>query len=269
MKIIDAHMHTVLELKSKEWAKRNNIDFSENGLRKECKENDIEQVISIAGDTKLPTPMGLEKIRQQQIIDPNIHAVIGVNPEIKISKAIMKEIRSDIISGKIKGIKIFLGYFHRYANDKVYHPFYRLAAEYGCPVIFHTGDTFSETAKLKYSHPLTIDEVAVDFPNTTFIIAHMGEPWIADAAEVIYKNPNVYGDLSAFVIGKVDKNSVKETAPKIRFILNYIKDHKKLLYGSDWPLVRMKDYIWLMKKIIPKRFHKDIFYNNAKKVFRL
>ncbi|MCH5374725.1 MAG: amidohydrolase, partial [Planctomycetes bacterium] len=29
----------------------------------------------------------------------------------------------------------------------------------------------------------------------------MGNPWTVDAAEVIYKNPNVYGDLSGFLVG--------------------------------------------------------------------
>jgi uncharacterized protein len=29
-----------------------------------------------------------------------------------------------------------------------------------------------------------------------FVICHLGNPWVTDAMEVIYKNPNVVGDIS-------------------------------------------------------------------------
>jgi predicted TIM-barrel fold metal-dependent hydrolase len=49
-----------------------------------------------------------------------------------------------------------------YKGHKFYEPAYQLAQKYDVPVIFHTGDTYSVKAKLKYADPLTIDEVAVD-----------------------------------------------------------------------------------------------------------
>src|SRR5947199_334801 len=45
------------------------------------------------------------------------------------------------------------------------------------------------------------DEVAVDHPDTRFVLCHVGNPWVADAAEVIYKNMNVWADLSGLVVG--------------------------------------------------------------------
>ena len=97
--------------------------------------------------------------------------------------------------------KIYLGYVHRYAYDPVYRPYYEFAGKYKVPVVFHTGDTASKRAKLKYADPLTVDEVAVDYPNTTFVIAHCGNPWIESAAEVAYKNDNVYLECSALLTG--------------------------------------------------------------------
>jgi hypothetical protein len=67
-----------------------------------------------------------------------------------------------------------LGYVHRYAYDRQYEPIYRLAQKYDVPVVFHTGDTNSVRAKIKFADPLTIDEVAVDHPKVTFVIAHCG-----------------------------------------------------------------------------------------------
>jgi predicted TIM-barrel fold metal-dependent hydrolase len=42
---------------------------------------------------------------------------------------------------------------------------YEMAIEYDVPVMFHSGDTYAPTGKLKYSHPLPIDDLAVDYPD--------------------------------------------------------------------------------------------------------
>ena len=67
-------------------------------------------------------------------------------------------------------------------------------------------------------------------------------------------------------IMRADEKRIKE---KIRYALDYVGNPKKFLYGSDWPLISMTSYIKLMKKIIPSKLHKDIFYNNALKLFNL
>ena len=67
-------------------------------------------------------------------------------------------------------------------------------------MVFHTGDTYSSRGKLKYADPLTIDEVAVDHRDVRFVIAHAGYLWIQSAAEVTYKNSNVFIEASAFML---------------------------------------------------------------------
>lgn len=262
-------MHTIHEKEVDEHTKKYKIDFSEKGLEKECKKNNIQHILSFGCGMDRPTPMGLDIIKKQQKNNNRIKAVIGINTNLKITKQEIKQVEDALRIGIAKAIKIYLGYTYFYAYDKVYTPFYKLAEKYNCPVIFHTGDTFGEKALLKYAHPLTIDEVAVKFPKVNFVIAHLGNPWIIDAAEVIYKNPNVYADLSGFAIGKVDKAYEREITKKIRYALNYVGDPKKFVYGSDWPLISMTSYIKMMKKIIPFKLHKDIFYNNALELFNL
>ncbi len=73
--------------------------------------------------------------------------------------------------------------------------------------MFHCGDTYSERGLLKYSHPLTLDEVAVMHQDVTFMMAHFGDPWVLDGAEVVYKNSNMYADLSGLIVG--DKQEVQ------------------------------------------------------------
>lgn len=169
-------------------------------------------------------------------------------------------------------IKIYLGYVHRYAWDPAYRPLYEIAARYAVPVVFHTGDTYSARAKLKYADPLTIDEVAVDFPKTNFVIAHCGNPWIESAAEVAYKNPNVYlecsamltGDLSAMPAEKVETFVTKPIA----WVFGYLENPKKMMFGTDWPITKVKPYLDAYKKAIPPEHWQAVFHDNAAGVFR-
>lgn len=181
-------------------------------------------------------------------------------------------IESGLKSGKYSCIKIYLGYVHRYAYDPQYEAVYKLAEKYDVPVVFHTGDTYTTGAKLKYADPLTIDEVAVDHPRVRFVIAHCGNPWIESAAEVTYKNPNVYIECSALLIGNLsempnDKIETYVTRP-IAWVFGYIEDPKKMMFGTDWPLTAIKPYLEAYKRAIPKEHWKAVFHDNAARVFK-
>ena len=168
-------------------------------------------------------------------------------------------------------IKIYIGYVWRYAYDPVYEPAYKLAEKYDVPVVFHTGDTYSTTGKLKYADPLTIDEVAVDHPNVRFVIAHLGNPWIQSAAEVAYKNPNVWAEASALMIGNMDKVEPEVAATylirPIRWAFGYMENTEKLMFGTDWPLNDIAAYKRAYMRAIPRESWKAVFHDNALKVF--
>ena len=124
-----------------------------------------------------------------------------------------------------------------------YRRYYELAAKYNIPVMFHTGDTYSPQAKLKYAQPLGVDDVAVDHPNTRFVICHIGNPWTIDAAEVIYKNMNVWGDLSGLMVGTDEvfisdegREAKAEMCHAIQKAIRYSERPNRFVYGTDWPL---------------------------------
>ena len=59
-----------------------------------------------------------------------------------------------------------------YPNDRLAYPLYEVIAEAGLPALFHTGQTGIGAGtrggggiRLKYSNPMYVDDVAVDFPN--------------------------------------------------------------------------------------------------------
>jgi len=183
-----------------------------------------------------------------------------------------KEIEHGLKSGQYGCIKIYLGYVHRYASDKEYAAVYNLAEKYDVPVVFHTGDTYDVKAKLKYADPMTVDEVAVDHPKVKFVLAHAGNPWINTAAEVAYKNPNVYLDVSGFLVGDMNRMTGEDIdvfmVKPINWIFKYVENPSKILYGSDWPLVNMGQYIKVVKKAIPEEYWQAVFYENAANVFK-
>ncbi len=183
----------------------------------------------------------------------------------------LEEFRKVLATKQCVGIKLYPGYDAVYPGDKRNYPFYELAREFDVPVVFHSGDTASSRALLKYSHPLAVDEVAVAFPDVRFVIAHYGSPWIVDATEVAIKNDNVYLDLSGLAAGYF---TTEEYCRKNRGYLEHLKtwmaymdDYSRLMYGSDWPLINIPSYIGVIESIIPEEHREAVFYENALRVF--
>jgi hypothetical protein len=183
------------------------------------------------------------------------------------------DIERALQDGSCQCLKVYLGYVKRYASDALYSPFYQLAEKYQVPVVFHTGDTYDTAGEIKYSHPITIDEVAVAHPNVNFLIAHMGNPWIETAAELAYKNDNVYVDSSALLIGDLSKKSAGTLddllVKPIHFLFTYVENPKKVLFGTDWPLTSVGPYLAAVKRAIPREHWNDVFYENAARLFKL
>lgn len=171
----------------------------------------------------------------------------------------------------IYGLKFYPGYEWFYPNDESVRDFLKLCVKYDKPAIFHSGDCFNGVhgAKLKFAHPLNFDDLAVEMPELKIIIAHMGYPWIRDAAEVCYKNKNVYADTSGFVYGKFTKHDFIN----YRNVLNEfiaIAGTQKLIFGTDWPISSQKSYVKNIEKIfddLPSIEHKEIMGLRAINLF--
>lgn len=271
MKIIDTHLHVSFnasELKS--IADQLEIDYSQEGLLKEMKKNEIEAVVGISAPgedspfSKEPTPVDSKNIIPIYKQNKEVLGVCTINP-LKIDKRILAFVEENIKEKIFKAFKIFPGYFYFYPQDKVYFPFYKLAEKHDIPVIIHSGGTFKKNALLKYAHPMHVDDVATLFPKVKFVMAHLGNPWIQTAKAVLFKNDNVYADLSGLFEGG-DYSEKEEVKDSILKVIGWA-GADKLLYGSDWPIVRIEQYLSAIKAIIPKEYYQKVFYSNARKIF--
>ena len=182
----------------------------------------------------------------------------------------LKNYRVWLKDGIIKGIKLYCGYEHYYPSDERYQGIYDMCVEYGSPLMIHTGDTFSDKAKVRFSHPLNIDDVAVDNPELKIVMCHLGNPWIIDCQEILYKNRNVYADISGLTVGDFTVAAETHYATKVREMICYVGENHRLLYGSDWPICNMSSYLRFVHKLgLDQEAFNLLMYNNAKIVFRL
>ncbi len=173
-----------------------------------------------------------------------------------------------LIKRGVKGFKLHppLQQFH--ANDKIAYPFYEVIQEARLPVIFHTGHSGIGTGmpggggvRLKYGHPMDIDDVAVDFPDMPIIMAHPSFPWQDEAISVCLHKRQVYIDLSGW--------SPKYFAPVLIQYANTLLK-KKMLFGSDYPLITPDRWLADFEKIaIKDEVRPLILKENAIQLFGL
>lgn len=191
-------------------------------------------------------PIGVAFTLRLATLVPELH-VIGVADPSRMDTDHLQRVERQLQSGKVKALKRYIGYLYYGPDSPAYIPYYELAARHQAPFIFHTGDNYSEAAKLKYAHPLLVDEVAVDHRRLNFVIAHFGNPWIIDAGKAFCKNENVWADVSGLLVGDeayfsklAERGVLRRTVERIKQYIELTERPDKFLYGTDWPLAPMQ-----------------------------
>ncbi|MDX2483010.1 MAG: amidohydrolase family protein [Pseudodonghicola sp.] len=180
----------------------------------------------------------------------------------------VREARRLIRDFGIKGFKFHPTMQGFWPNDRMAYPLYEAIAEEGGIALFHTGQTGVGSGmpggngmRLKYSNPMVIDDVAVDFPDLKIILAHPSFPWQEEALSVAQHKPNVYIDLSGW--------SPKYFPPILVKYCNSIL-RKKVLFGSDWPMLTPERWLADFEKIaIKDELREDITKTNAARLLGL
>lgn len=200
---------------------------------------------------------------------PDLGVVAGIS-YLNYKERDLRELADDLRAGRVKGLKLYPGYEPFFPHDKRLKVVYDLAEEFDVPVMIHSGDTFSSKGKLKYAHPLEIDEVAVDHPQVKFVICHLGNPWLTDAMEVLYKNANVFADISGLILGEFTQAFEDYMGDEIEDVVTYAGEPEKFLFGTDWPICSMKSYLEFVGRLeISARDRRLLLYENARRLFKL
>lgn len=148
------------------------------------------------------------------------------------------------------------------ADDKKFYPIYARCVELDIPIVITTGmAALVKGADPYHCHPKHIDQVARDFPDLKIVISHGCYPWVNEAIMVVYRNKNVYIELSE-----------AEEAP---FGDGYIKAANtmigdKVVFASAHPFLDFKGQIELYKRLpFEQSVLENVFYNNAAKLLKI
>ncbi len=176
-----------------------------------------------------------------------------------------------IRDGTVHGVKLYPGYDRYAINDPSLETVFRIAAKHRVPVMIHCGDTYSKQAKVRQAHPLLVDDVAVDYPDVDFVLCHLGNPWFQDAAEVLYKNDNVFADISGLTLGEFTYDFERYVVKRVKEMILYMGDPgKQLMYGSDWPLVRMGPYVEFLDELkLDDEQRENVSWRTAARLFKI
>jgi uncharacterized protein len=138
---------------------------------------------------------------------------------------------------------------------------YATCQELHVPVIIHTGTSIFPDARNRFGQPLLVEDVAIDFPHLTIVLAHGGRPlWMEEAMFLTRRFPNVYLETSS-----VPPSKLLEYFPALERIAD------RVVYGSDWPGPGVKDLGAHLRAVRalplqPETFEK-ILVENPLKVF--
>ncbi|GIE87525.1 amidohydrolase family protein [Actinoplanes regularis] len=147
----------------------------------------------------------------------------------------VREARRLVADHGVRGFKFHPSLQGFAPDDRLAYPLYEAIEELGAIALFHTGQTGIGAGvrggggiRLKYSNPMLVDDVAVDFPDLRIILAHPSFPWQDEALAVATHKEHVHIDLSGW--------SPKYFPPQlVRYANSLLQD--KVLFGSDYPVI--------------------------------
>jgi len=161
-------------------------------------------------------------------------------------------------------------------NDDACMGVYARAEALGLPILFHTGmvlttpfDAEDDVDSLRM-RPMALDRVARRFPKLHITLAHMGMPWLEEAACMARFHENVYLDLTASPLGWRDRLSPAD----FHRLLYWDGAFGKLIFGTDVSCEGIAGSLASQKRLldqleIPDGTRRRFFSENAARALHL
>ncbi|HTP54393.1 MAG TPA: amidohydrolase family protein [Thermoplasmata archaeon] len=271
---VDAHVHL-----SQWWPEirrtgyRPDLDYTTDGLLQEMDRYSIDFALAIQLFQAPSEEAALEEGRGTfASSNGRLFPVATVDPtrgEASVAAAVGRmEAEPHLV-----GVKLFPGYLPFYPHDPRLGPVFEMAHRRRLPVLVHQGDTLDGRGLLKYARPLEVDEVAGRYRDVAFVLCHLGNPWIDEAAELVYKNPNVYADTSGLFpppSARYFERAVERSRERILDAVVTSGAPERFLHGSDWPLEEIGLAAQQIERLaLPPSDRAAILGGNAQRLFRL
>jgi len=162
------------------------------------------------------------------------------------------------------GAHLYPHWFGWPPDDRRFYPFYWRCAELGVPGMMQIGHCLAckrDRIRESVGKPLTLEHLAIDFPELKIIGIHLGWPWTEEMIAVAYKHNNVFMAADAYGPRHWPQEYV-------HFANSWGK--QKCLFGTDWPVVHPVRAVNEVEQLGLREESKRLFYrDNALRIFNL
>jgi predicted TIM-barrel fold metal-dependent hydrolase len=188
----------------------------------------------------------------------SVHPLRG-KPGAKIARRLIEDYG-------MRGFKFHPSVQEFFPNDAACYPVYEVLAEHRVPALFHTGQNGVGSGtkggggiRLKYSNPIYLDDVAVDFPDMPIVMAHPSFPWQDEALAIAVHKGQVYIDMSGWSPKYWPAQLVQHANTQLR---------RKVLFGTDFPLFSPARWTAALAETgIRDSIKEDLMLHNAARLF--
>ncbi len=217
-----------------------------------------QQYIWSRRENKMAT--GFELKRMIDLVEKGKGRIVGgagYNPW-RIEES-LKDIEKAVKEHGFKYVWFHPNSFGLKASDAKCYPLYAKCIELGIPVSFQSGQS-AEPLPSEVGRPMYADEVAMDFPNLVMVLTHTGYPYIEEWISMIWRHPNVYGNIGAYYPSSLHP-------PTVEFMNGPIGRAKVFWATNGFGFTRCKDEF--VKLNLKDENKKRILRDNAVAVFKL
>ncbi len=149
-------------------------------------------------------------------------------------------------------------------NHARWYPFYAKCCELGVPIQMQVGQSLvyaPERPLRSVGRPITLDDIACDFPELAIIGIHIGIPWHDEMIAMAWKHENVFIGTDAH-------------APKYwpQSFVHYLNSYgrKKVLFGTDYPVLSFERALREISALgLREETLRAVLRDNAERVYRL
>jgi predicted TIM-barrel fold metal-dependent hydrolase len=175
------------------------------------------------------------QIPYQQIADycatnpDRFSGLAGIDPSTGMRG--LREFETAITELGFVGAHLYPHWFGWAPDHAKYYPFYAKCCELDVPIMMQVGhclDYRPERILATVARPLTLDQVAIDFPELKIIGIHLGWPWVEEMIAMCYKHTNVFMAGDAYA-------PRHWPAEFVHYANTFGQD--KCLWGTDFPVI--------------------------------
>lgn len=167
----------------------------------------------------------------------------------------LTDIDKYVLNGPCLGAVLEPGYNPEpmFADDERLFPIYEKCEKNNIPVMLSFGGMTAPN--YEYNRPIYIQHVADVFPKLKMSLGHAAWPWVTEVCYVAFRNENVYISPDIYLM------NVPGSADYVAACNQWIPE--KILYGSAYPVINLKDAIAVHRNAIKEDYIDGILGGNA------